>query len=285
MVKDLSIIIVSWNVREYLEANLTRLFSMPCKYTREVFVVDNGSSDGSAVMVRERFPQVRLIQNDWDAGFAYPNNQAMRIADGRVIVLLNPDMLVGENVLDRTYETLMNDRSIGVLGVCLNDAEGRALKTIRRYPTFGSQLAILLKLQHFFPKLMSWYEWWDFDYTRSRDVDQVRGSYFAFRRDTMDTVGMLDSDYHIWFEEVDYCRRVRAKGMRVFYLANVACEDKVGRGVSKMKRAETQAVFTASMAHYFRKWHPWWQYAVISVLRPFAIFAARIADLVGYKTK
>ena len=274
----ISIIIVSWNVRALLQANLERLFSLSCKYSFEVFVVDNGSHDGSAKMVRELFPAVHLITNDWDAGFAGPNNQALRLVKGDVVLLLNPDMLVEDGALDVTYETLMADRSIGVLGVRLVGQDGKPIKNVRRYPDFFSQLVILLKLGHLFPHLLRSYMCEDFNYAKTQDVDQVRGSFFAFRRELLDTVGTLDAGFHIWFEEVDYCRRVKLAGLRVVYLADVAARDYVGRGMAQMKHFEKQLIFSASMIRYFKKYHPWWQTAVLVAARPIGLIGALIAD-------
>ena len=207
------------------------------------------------------------------------------MSDGTVVLLLNPDMEVGEGAIDAAFETLMSDPSIGVLGVRLNNAEGKPLSSVRRFPGFLDQLVILLKLPHIFPRILDRYIPADFDYTKSQDVDAVRGSFFAFRRALLEQIGFLDQSYFIWFEEVDYCRRVKEKGLRVRYLADVSCHDLVGRGTSKMKRVETQAIFTASMVHYFRKWHPWWQAAVLALLRWPMIAAAYIADVIGAKGK
>lgn len=279
MVKNISIIIVSWNVRKLLEANLRQIYSLPCKYTFEVFVVDNGSHDGSAKMVRDAFPQVKLITNDWDAGFAGPNNQALRLAAGEVCILLNPDMLLEAGTLEKTYELLTQDKTIGVLGVRLTTHDGKTIQSVRRLPDVWSQLAVVLKLARLFPKLVSRYMYDEFDYAKCQDTDQVRGSYFAFRRELLDTVGYLDAGYHIWFEEVDFCRRVKEKGMRVHYCAEVSCHDFVGRGFVQMKHLEKQLIFTASMVRYFKKWRPRGEALLIQAARPIGIVLAWAADL------
>lgn len=275
---DLSIIIVSWNVRELLRANLRRLFSVPTKLRFEVFVVDNGSHDGSAYMVRSEFPDVKLITNAWDAGFAGPNNQALRLAKGDVCLLLNPDMLVEEGALEATHAKLMQDPSIGVLGIKLIGQDGKPINSVRRDPDFWSQLFIILKVQHVFPNILKRYMRSDFDYERSQEVDHVRGSFFAFRRETLREEGYLDAGFHIWFEEVDFCKRVREKGMRVWYVAEAQAHDYVGKGVSQMKRLETQRIFTASMLRYARKWFPVWQWFVLACVRPIGLFLAACAD-------
>lgn len=281
MVKQISIIIVSWNVRQLLEANLRRIFELKTSLSFEVCVVDNGSIDGSAVMVRELFPQVKLIQNDWDAGFAGPCNQGLRVTTGEVCVLLNPDMLLEEGVLERTFDVLTHDSTIGVYGVKLLGQDGTPIGSVRRFPDLRSQLAIVLKLARFFPTLVAEYMASDFDYNLSQDVDQVRGSYFAFRRTVLSSVGYLDQEFHLWFEEVDFCQRVKRAGLRVNYDATVACHDYVGKGFAKMKHGEKQRIFTTSMLRYFSKWKPWWQTALIACARPVGVAIAYAAD--GYE--
>ncbi len=277
--KDLSIIIVAWNVRELVRANLNRLFTMPCVITFEVFVVDNFSADGTAQMIRSEFPQVHLLTNAWDAGFAGPNNQALQHAIGRHLLLLNPDMLVSTGALETTVRELDTDPTIGVLGIKLVARNGTPINTVRRFPTFASQLAILLKLVHLFPNLNTHYLAKDFDDSRSQDVDSLRGSYFAFRRSTMEQIGMLDADYYIWFEEVDYCKRIHEAGLRVRFCADATATDYIGQSAAQMKHATKQAIFTKSMSRFFWKWHPRWQAITIQVLRPFLILSAWILDL------
>lgn len=276
---QLSIVIVSWNVRALLRANLQRLLSLPDAVTREIFVVDNDSHDGTAEMVRAEFSQVHLITNAWDAGFAGPNNQALRLARGEVVLLLNPDMLVEPGALDATYRILTQDRDVGVMGIRLMGQDGQPIGSVRRDPDIWSQLIILLKLPHLFPRINRRYLFSDFDYSRTQDVAHVRGSFFAFRRTLLETVGYLDERYHLWFEEVDYCKRVREAGLCIRYVAEVSAHDYVGKGFAQMKHLEKQRIFTESMLRFFRKWHPFWQYGVLAVLRPFALFASVLLDI------
>lgn len=279
MVKDISIVIVSWNVVDLLKENLSKLFALPCERTFEVFVVDNGSTDGTPAMVRESFPQVTIIQNDYGSGFAHANNQAFRLVNGKVILMLNPDMLVDEGALEATFDRLMSDPTMGVLGIRLNDEQGKPINSVRRWPTFLSQLAILLKVSKLFPKLLDHYHYADFDYTKTQDVPQVRGSFFAFRRDVLEKFGGLDERFFIWFEEVDFCRQVIAAGMRVVYVADVSAHDLVGRGFAKMKHFEKQYIFTQSMVRYFWKWESAWQAIVLWMLRPWALSLSFLADI------
>ncbi len=277
---EISVIIVSWNVEEALARNLERLLSLPCRVGCEVIVVDNGSHDATPRMVRARFPNIQLIQNERNRGFAFACNQGLKVARGEVLVLCNPDMLVGEGVVDHTYNLLNARRDIGVLGVRLTSQDGSVVKSVRRDPRLLDQLAILLKLARVFPRLTRRYIAHEFDYARSQEVEQVRGSYFAFRRDVLEAVGMFDAErFFLWFEEVDFCRRVREAGYRVWYSAEVSCTDLVGRSFAQQPLALKQARFSRSMAAYFFKWHPRWQGWLVLLLRPFVITSAWVVGV------
>lgn len=251
----ISVVIVSWNVRELLKQNLAQLFALQYDdFLIEIFVVDNGSKDGTAKMVREEFKHVHFVQNDYNAGFAKACNQAIRMAKGEVILLLNPDTRVESGTLELTYRQLMEYRDIGVLGVRLLDEKGDVVRSVRRNPTVRDQLATFLKLPHFFPAINDRYLAKDFDYAVSQDVEQIRGSYFAFRREILQYVGMLDERFFIWFEEVDFCRRVRGNGLRIRYCAEAVCRDFVGKSFAQVSTWRKQRLFFTSAWKYFWKW-------------------------------
>ena len=230
-------------------------------------------------MLRTRFPRVQLIQNEGNRGFAFACNQGLKVAKGEVLVLFNPDMLMGQGVIEHTYQTLKGRQDVGVMGVTLKKPDGSVVASVRRDPTLPDQLAILLKLAKLFPSLTSRYLATEFDYTTSQVVDQVRGSYFAFRRDVFEKVGELDAEsFFIWFEEVDYCRRVREAGYKIWYSVDVSCTDLVGQSFKQQRLTRKQILFSRSMAQYFLKWHPRWQGILILILRPVVIGAAWVAD-------
>jgi len=278
---NLSIIIVSWNVQEALQENLSRLFALDTSMNIEVIVVDNASMDGTRSMIRTEFPQVELIVNDWNSGFAYACNQGLSMAKGDVMLLLNPDMLVGEGTFDRTHELLTQNSSMGVLGVKLIGADGGPIGSVRRAPGLSDQLAILLKVPHLVKlKSLDRYHATEMQYGLSQKVDQVRGSYFAFRREIMDTVGLFDERFHLWFEEVDYCRRVREAGYEIHYCSDVSCKDLVGKSFAQLGVGKKQRIFSSSMIKYFKKWHPWWEVAIIRVAQPVAIVSGYVHDVI-----
>lgn len=281
-----SVVIVTLNIRETVKENLRQMFAETCAHPFEVIVVDNGSSDGTAAMLRAEFPQVRLIQNAFNSGFAHACNQGLRISEGEVIVFYNPDMRPGKGALAHTYETLMARREIGAMGVRLVAEDGTTVESVRRDPGFLDQLAILLKLPHLFPSLMNRYLAKDFDYSRSSAVDQVRGSFFALRRDALNAVGPWDEkNFFVWFEEIDMCRRLREAGYVIWYDSDASCVDLVGRTFKTQSMTIKQVRFSRSMVRYFRKWHPAWQALLLSAVRPFAIAMSFLFERFGYSGK
>lgn len=255
----LSIIIVSWNVRDLLAQNLEQLGSLSRpEFPTEVLVVDNASGDGTTKMVRAKFSWVHLLINDWNAGFAKAVNHALRVATGEVIILLNPDMRIGDGVLEPTYAALMEDQTIGVLGVQLRSDSGEIVPSVRRDPKPLNQLAIFLKLSHLFKGVGGRYLAKDIDLTKSQDVEQVRGSFFAFRHQLLETVGYFDERFFLWFEEVDFCKRVRQAGLRVYYRADLVCTDFVGRSFAQISVWRKQRLFLTSMIKYLWKWRFNW---------------------------
>jgi GT2 family glycosyltransferase len=254
MAIEVSLIIINWNVREFLRENLARFFAWNLNLSSEVIVIDNASQDGSGVMVAKEFPKVELLCNEKNLGFAKAVNQGLKRAQGRVIILLNPDMLVKEGAVERTHQVLMDDRSIGVVGVRLVKETGGVVPSVRQDPTLWNQLAIVFKLPHVFPRILDQFLMKGFDYGTSQDVPQVRGSFFAFRRDVVDVIGPFDERFFLWFEEVDFCKRARKAGYRVRYVADAEAVDLVGRSFMQVPFLKKQKIFLTSLIQYLWKW-------------------------------
>ena len=251
---DLSIVIVSWNVREKLEANLRSLFASKGDFSYEVFVVDNASGDGSAQMVKQDFPQVTLIANDQNLGFAKANNQALKQAKGEWLLLLNPDMRLEPQTL-ADFLAWLRSSTAAIAGCRLVDGQANLVPHVRRFPTVFDQALIAMKLPHLLPSLLKRYLYQDFDYNKAAPVDSIRGSFFAIKRSTYERLGGLDERYFVWFEEVDYCRQARQAGLEVWYTPAATAIDYVGQGFLQISHGTKQRYMKESMIKYFAKWH------------------------------
>ncbi|MCD4761665.1 glycosyltransferase family 2 protein [bacterium] len=282
---NLSVIIVSWNVREKLQENLQALFESVrvSGCTAEVFVVDNASVDKTVEMVESEFPSVKIIKNKENLGFAKANNQAIKRSRGDYVLLLNPDMRVRTDTIKNMKAWMDSNKKASLAGCRLVDEKGEIVEQVRRFPKILDQLAIILKLPHLFPSVLNKYLRKGFDYEKESRVDSLRGGFFFLRRDTLERIGLLDERFFLWFEEVDYCRRVIDKRYggfagEVWYTPAAECVDYVGQSFKQLKRGKTQKYFRDSQLKYFKKWHPIWQYWLLKLAWPFGASLAKIGE-------
>ncbi|MDP2736419.1 MAG: glycosyltransferase family 2 protein [bacterium] len=275
---DLSIIIVSWNVKEKLKDNLRALYESQ-NVNFEVFVVDNNSADGTVEMTKKYYPQVKLIVNRENLGFAKANNQAIKQASGKYILLLNPDMRVFDDTLSNMFSWMNSHENAWVAGCRLLDESARIIKQVRRFPTLLDQLAIILKIPHIFPRVLDKYLRNDFDYSKSASVDSIRGGFFMIRKQAVEKIGLLDEQYFLWFEEVDYCRRVKAAGGQVWYMPTAECIDLMGQSFKQVNLAVKQKYFRDSMLKYFKKWQPHYEYWTLRLAWPIGLLAVWLGEI------
>lgn len=272
----LSIIIVSWNVERALQHNLEALFKSKISFEFEVFVVDNNSSDNSVEMIRNKFPQVKLLINHYNFGFSRANNQAIKLSQGEYILLLNPDMRVKENTINNMISWADNNLQALVSSCHLIDDHGLTIRHTRHFPKLRDQLIIVLKLPHIISGLLNSYLNTKFDYTKPAKVDSVRGSFFLVNRKKYLSLSgkdfLLDEDYFIWFEEVDFCKQVSELGGEVWYTPVAECYDYIGKSFFQVDKKQTQKYFRDSMLKYFSKWEKPWKVRVLK-------FAWRIINI------
>ncbi len=278
---DLSIIIVSWKVKEKLRENLNALFASHGIFSFEVIVIDNNSGDGSVEMVRTEFPSVIIIANTENVGFAKANNQGLKIAQGEYLLLLNPDMLLESGTLANSLAWVKNNQQATVSACLLLDQEKRIIKHVRRFPKLFDQLMIILKVPHLFPDVINNYLDVDFLYSKAAKVDSVRGAYFLINKKAWQKISgaelpLLDERYFIWFEEVDFCRQVYKLGGEVWYFPDASCLDYVGASFQQVNISAKQGYFEKSMLSYFKKWHPLWQYFILKITWPLGKILAKI---------
>ncbi len=251
---DLSICIVAWNVRESLSDCLHSIRRARPEIDCEILVVDNASSDGTAAMVGEDFPEAALIPNDRNRGFAAAGNQAIRASRGRYLLLLNPDTLVPAGSLEEMVRFLDRRPDAGGAGPRLRNPDGSLQPSVRAFPAAASafgQFTILGDLG-LFRRARAHYLQSAFDYGRPAIVEQPMGAALFLRREALDEVGLLDEGFFLYFEEVDLCRRLSRAGRPLWY--NPAAEI-VHRGGESTRQAGSRAQFylLQSLFHYFEK--------------------------------
>ena len=280
---DLAIVTVPFKVKDKLRDNLRQLFASQGDLNFAVWAVDNNSGDGTVEMLQQEFPQVHLIANPDNRGFAKANNQALRAIRARYILLLNPDMLVEPDTLVKMLAWADANPQATVMGCHLVTETGETLLHVRRFPTLWNQLAIVLKLPHFLPHILDKYLRTDFDYSQAAPVDSIRGGFFWIRADANGQVPLLDERYFIWFEEVDYCRQTKLSGGQVWYTPAANCLDYVGQSFKQVKRGRTQTYFRQSMIKYFAKWEPRWQSYLLRLAWPIGASLAIIGEKLNWQ--
>ncbi len=278
---DLSIITVTWNSAKLIDEQI-RSVDTGCKaISHEQYVVDNASPDGTADLVKRIFPNVTVIANTDNKGFSAANNQGARLATGKYILLLNPDMRVSPGSLDVMYQWMEKHPDVGLASCKLVDEHGNLNSEAqpRRFPRLFDQLAIILKLPHFFPTVLDRYLWKGFDADKEQEVDSVRGSFMIMRREVYEKLGWaFDPRYFIWFEDVDTCREVHRLGYKVVHTPVISCVDYIGQSFKQRTTLWKQKEFTKSMLTYFQKWEPWYVWMWIALFRPVGIALAWIND-------
>ncbi len=254
---DLSVITVTWNSAKLIGEQIESVKTGCHNILFEEFVVDNGSTDETVKIIREKYQWVQVIANKNNLGFAAANNQAARLTTGEFLLFLNPDMRVEVGSLDKMIEWMRVHTDVGLASCKLVDENGKLNQDAqpRRFPGLIDQLAIILKLPHFFPSILDHYMFRDFDANKEQKVDSVRGSFIMMRHEVYEKLGwVFDPKYFIWFEDVDICREVKRLGYNVIHTPIISCVDYVGQSFKQQKTLWKQKNFTKSMLQYFQKW-------------------------------
>lgn len=251
----ISIIIVSWNVKELLKKCLGSIYQNQGDLALEIFVVDNASNDGTPEMVKNEFPKVKLIANNKNLGFARANNQAIKLATGDYVLFLNPDTEIFVGTLQKSVDFINSHSDCGILGAQILNPDKTIQLSVRRLPTLWPIFLMLLKLPKIFPHLKSveHYLYTDFDYLQEQTVDQVMGAFMFTKKEIIEKVGLFDERFFLWFEEVDFCRRVKQAGYEVYYSPMVQIVHYGGTSFARQSVVTKQSWFFRSALLYFLK--------------------------------
>lgn len=262
----ISVVIVTWNVKEALKrclVSLERYADTPV----ELFVVDNGSTDATPAFLHEFRPSNSLvthfevITNDRDLGFATAANIGLRRATGEYILLLNPDTQLVAPSFQKMAATARSRERLGMLGFQVTNPDGKIQQPIGELPRIGRQLA----------RRLGWYRP-KFDFRTAAEVEQINAAAALMPKEVVDEIGLWDEKFFLWFEENDYCKRLRDAGYKIYYTPEVRVLHERQAGIAKMPFWERQGIWTRSMFHYFRKHHGLLQAVAISVLDPLCMW-------------
>ncbi len=285
MTIDFSVIIVSWNSKEFLERCVKSVQRCAQGLSCEIIVVDNASIDGSADFVRDAFPMACLIRLPANTGFAHACNVAIAHAQGRYICFLNPDTELLNNAL-KSAVTFLDKRPLAALvGGSLQNEDGSRQPSVRSFPSPLIALGIALKLHHVpgLQRLFHTYFQDAFNYEISQQVDQVMGAFFIVRNSFLAQVGGFDERFFLWFDEVDLMRHARELGWQVWYYPRAKAIHWGAQSFSKVSSYENQKQFLISMRRYVRKWHGAMAVVPLIVITPFMLLLYKWYSLLSSK--
>jgi GT2 family glycosyltransferase len=252
---DISIIIVSYNVKTFLQHCIHSVQKASKGLNTELFVVDNNSIDGTGEMVQREFPEVHFIGNNVNLGFGKANNQALRLSSGKYVLFLNPDTLIEENTLKVFLDFMENNAKIGIAGPKILNSDGTLQLACRRsFPSPSIALPKLLGLSSLFPKskIFGKYNLTYLDPEESYTVDAVSGSFMFCRGSLIRDLKGFDEDFFMYGEDLDLCRRVQLSGSLVYYLADTTIIHHKGES-SKSAPFDSLLAFYKAMDIFFHK--------------------------------
>jgi O-antigen biosynthesis protein len=233
---QLSVIIVNYNVRHFLEQALLSVRKACQGLETEIIVVDNHSVDGSVQMVRDVFPEVQLIANEHNPGFSIANNQAIHLAKGKYILLLNPDTIVEEDTFRKVIDFMDTHAEAGALGVRMLDGKGRFLPESKRsLPTPWVAFYKIFGFSALFPKSKRFgkYHLTYLSPEQTHEVEVLSGAFMLLRKSVLDEIGLLDETFFMYGEDVDLSYRVIKAGYKNYYFADTSIIHYKGESTKK----------------------------------------------------
>lgn len=281
---DLSVCVVSYNTRELVDECLMSIFENSEGITLEVTVVDNGSSDGTAEMVKAQFPQVRLIANDRNLYFTKANNQALRVSHGRYVLILNSDTRTEQGALPRLVLFMDTHRQVGGATCRLIDYQGNLLRNVRPFHTplsmmlrceipswtFGNNAAVQRYLG--IP---------DWDWQSPRAVDVAEDSCFMVRREAFDAIGLYDEQMLLYYTEDDLCQRLRQRGWLVMYYPEAQVVHGVHQTARRVGNLPIIRIRFRDQVVYGRKYLGIWKTCLVALVSWLDLVAVTLLSGVG----
>ena len=275
---SVSVIIVTWNSSRDIEVCLRSIPAALGGLLGETIIVDNGSSDATAALIESlsrTMSMVAILRNSKNLGFSGANNLAIRSAQGKYILLLNPDTQLQPNAIARLV-TCLNTSNAGMVGAHHRNANGSTQPSVRSFPTLRAMLLLLLKAHHYAPTLpaLTAYFAKNFDYEKTQPADQLAGSCLLVSRSVIKQIGGLDERLNIWFEDVDWCKRAHAAGIGVWYCGNSEVFHLGGQSFAQLSTLSRQRQFNRSLRYYMKKHHCIAAWLAVTALNPVSLALA-----------
>ncbi|MBK7630766.1 MAG: glycosyltransferase [Ignavibacteriales bacterium] len=253
---DLSIIIVNYNVKEFLQNLIHSIEKASLNLKKEIIIVDNASDDGSVEFIKEKFPHVKLIANQKNLGFGKANNIGLKHAGGKFILLINPDTLVAEDTFEKMIKFFENNLEAGLAGCKILNPDGTLQLACRRsFPGPWTSFTKVTGLSSLFPnnKIFARYNLTYLDENKTYEVDAISGSFMMMRKEVYEKVGGFDEQFFMYGEDLDLCYRIQKAGFKVYYIHSTQIIHYKGESTKRSSLDETKVFYNAM--HLFVKKH------------------------------
>lgn len=281
---ELSIIIVNYNVKEFLLNLLSSIKKSLQNISSEIIIVDNASDDGSVELLKDKYPEVKLIVNNSNIGFGSANNQALEIARGKFILLINPDTIVKEETFSSMINFFNTHPDAGIAGCKVLNPDGTLQLSCRRgFPGPWTSFTKVMGLSKLFPKskLFAKYNLTYLDENQTYEVDAVSGAFMMIRREVYDKIGGFDKQFFMYGEDLDLCYRAQKAGFKVFYVHTTEIIHYKGESTKRSSIDETKIFYDAM--HLFVKKHFSTSLLIEAILQTAIILRKLIAFANVYK--
>jgi len=264
---DVSIIIVNWNTRDILRDCLDSIDRQTRQPRYEIIVIDNGSTDGSVAMIKSDYPRVCLIENRANVGFAAANNQGLRLAQGRYLLLLNSDTVVLDNAVDKMVAFADENPAAGLFGCRVLNADRSLQSTCYRYPSLLNLLLSSTYLYKLFPRSDFFNRECIAHWQRDdiRQVQAVTGCFMLARRQVIEEVGLMDEQYFMYCEETDWCYRIRRAGWNILFYPHARIIH-LGGASSRQVKTAMLVQLRLSILAFMKKHHSRLSYGLACLL-------------------
>ncbi len=278
---DISIIVVNFNVKEFLKNLLDSIRKASQNFSLEIIVVDNASDDGSVEMIKEKFPEIILIENKSNVGFGKANNQGLKIAKGKFILLINPDTLVAEDTFVKMIDFFSANPDTGMAGCKILNPDGTLQLACRRsFPGPWTAFTKVSGLSTLFPKskLFAKYNLTYLDENQTYEVDAISGSFMMLKKEVYEKIGGFDEQFFMYGEDLDLCYRIQKAGYKIYYVHTTQIIHYKGESTKRSSLDETKIFYQAM--HLFVKKHLSSSLIVEMILR-FAIAVRTLFAFIG----
>ena len=280
---QISIVIISYNVKEFLQQCILSLKKSCQNIEYEIIVVDNNSIDGSDEILSSKFPEIKLIKNHNNKGFSKACNQGLEISTGKHLLLLNPDTMLQEDTIPKMIEFFENNPDAGAAGCKILNADGTLQLACRRsFPTPRVAIPKILGLSRLFPKsrTLSKYNLTYEDPEKQIEVDALSGAFMMFRKKVYDQIGGLDEDYFMYGEDLDYCYRIKQSGWKIYYTPITKLIHYKGES-AKLATFDNFIVFYKAMDIFVQKHFSKGSYILLNLFFKIGIFARGLLTFIA----